>query len=115
MTPFRYTISLRLRHPTMPASTIADALAMAAKASWSVVDQRTDRAGAALIGIQLESYCCFFLAKGSDGKLAQALVKAAAGLERHREFFRSFRETQGRIELYVGWFFGHGRVAPVGR
>jgi hypothetical protein len=92
----------------MAASAIVDALQAKVPQGWLVGDQRTNRDGAALVGLRPETYCSFFLVKGADGKLNLALSEIAASLDCHRQFFRSFRKTQGLIELFVGWFFETG-------
>lgn len=106
MTRYRYTISLRVRHPSLTAQAIRAALSLEPGGAWSVGAPRFTPRGAPLEGHYRESYCWFPIDDGVDG-LPAALADAAERLEPQREALREIRATGGHAEFFVGWFL-HG-------
>lgn len=60
--------------------------------------------GTALGGVRDESYCCFDICVGTDGKLADELQNAVSELTHSREFFSEFRRSGGSAYVYVFWY-----------
>jgi len=103
MNPFRYRISLRLRHPSMRAEVITEALGMRPRFRWNAGDQRSTPQGQPLEGTYPTTYWCSDAVKAMGFDLEERLRVELAGIEPHSDFLALFTSTRGSIEYYVGW------------
>ena len=104
MNPFRYKISLRLRHPEMDPDEISAALKMQPRFKSKAGQPRRTPLGLPLEGTYHESYWSSRCAEGSGFDLADTLESLVQELEAHREFLAGFCATGGSIEYFIGWF-----------
>ena len=107
MNPYRYKISLRIRHPAMDPAEITRAMRLDPWRSWRAGDPRTTPKGRALEGLNRDTYWTARLIEdrwpGKD--LASALDECLNRLAPHRDFFHRVRSQGGSVEFFVGWFF----------
>lgn len=99
----RYRISLRIRHPRLPAAALRAALPLAPGRTWDAGALRTDPSGRPLGGTNADTYATFALSEGT-GWLAEALADAAERMAPHRDLFAAWRAEGGSVEFFVGWF-----------
>jgi hypothetical protein len=104
MSPFKFDVSLRLRHPTMNPEHICAELRLKAKHKWKVGDNRKTPKGQSLKGTYETTYCLFDLQHSKKIGLADFLRKYNLKLYRHKEFLNSIRSTGGSLEYFVGWY-----------
>lgn len=99
-----FTISLRIRHPSMSHEEIVKQLGMVPERAWSVGGARMTPVGEPLDGRYQKTYCTFMLIDRSDGWFTDGICRASSSLKAHRAFFHSIQDTGGSSELYVGVF-----------
>src|ERR1700743_545340 len=102
--PFEFSVSLRVRHPTMDPARISAGLEMTPKYSWKVGDARQTPKGTPLDGNNPDSSCSFEIAKGADGELTECLRVAVSKLETQASFVRELRTTGGSTQLFCFWY-----------
>jgi len=107
MNPYRYKISLRLRHPSLDPAEITSALQRSPFRSWRAGEPRTTPRGTPLEGRNRETYWTAKVVEGGwpDKGLAVAMRELLDQLVPHRDFFDRIRSDGGKVELFVGWFF----------
>src|SRR5450432_3247062 len=101
---FRFTISLRLRHPVLTSAEISAALGMTPKRQARVATRRAVSDDFGGTAGATETYWSSEGRSGEDSQLLQVLEAFIAELEPHAPFLSSFRASGGRVELFVGWF-----------
>jgi hypothetical protein len=106
MNPFKYDVSLRVRHPRMADEEISNALRMEARHHWTVGTPRKTPKGTPLKGTYDSTYCSFRLEHADDTKLSDFLAKCTASLMPHKQFLERICSTGGSIEYFVGWYSG---------
>jgi Domain of unknown function (DUF4279) len=108
MNPYRYKISLRIRHPSIDPIEITCALRLSPSRAWRAGEPRTTPKGNSLEGNFLDSYWTTEVVEGaSPGKaLATALAEVLDHLTPHKDFIRRIWSQGGRVELFIGWFLG---------
>ena len=105
MHPYRYKISLRVVHPSMPYQEISAALGREPRFGWTVGDPKTTPQGHALEGTRDESYWSARLSEGqSKTPIEQTLADCVGPLTRHEAFLARLKEDGGRAELFIGLF-----------
>ena len=104
MNPYRFSLSLRLRHPILPAAAIESALSRRAKVVHSVGEARKTPKGELLEGIYERTYCSFELSSGDDTKLNIEIARWNHELSKYKRFFEEFTHTGGEIEYFLGLF-----------
>ena len=104
MNPFRYKISLRLRHPAMDPDEISAALKMQPHVRWMAGRPRRTPLGQPLEGTYRETCWSSRCAEGSGFDLEDTLESLVQELERHKEFLAGFCATGGSVEYFIGWF-----------
>jgi hypothetical protein len=112
LSAYRYSISLRIRHPRADPKRFSKQLKQSPQHAWKADEPRTTPAGKPLSGVNGETYwCSHSLARGTWPKqsLPAALRAIARKLAPHKPFFRRIRSERGCVELFVGWYFlGNG-------
>jgi len=104
MYPFKYDVSLRIRHPEMKADEICNQLGLNAEHKWTAGASRRTPKGTPLVGVNKSTYCCFLLEHPDGLGLIDFLVICNDKFRCHSDFFRSIRLTGGSIEYFIGWY-----------
>jgi hypothetical protein len=102
---FSYAVSLRVRHPTLDLSVLADKLRLEPAHSWKAGEPRRSQSGSPLGGNHRDSYWSAPLPAQIMGPssmplelfLGQQLVQ----LSRHREFLNQLQSDGGEVSLLV--------------
>jgi Domain of unknown function (DUF4279) len=109
MSAYEFTVSLRIRHPTMDPSRITETLGVNPQHTWRAGDPRRDPGGGELEGMHRDSYWMGRLmddpqlssqSVSVEGMLLQTLVQ----LERSRQLFERIQAEGGVAELHVSLF-----------
>jgi hypothetical protein len=105
---YRYSIILRLWHPSMDPAEMSAALGLSPKWAWRAGERRSTPSGRLLSGLRAESYWVAQLGKGAeaDKRLSAAISEALDNLAPHKTFFERIRLEGGRAEFFIGWYFG---------
>lgn len=118
MSTYHYSLSLRLRHPSMSPPDMSDALGLQPDRSWRAGEPRSTLKGAPLSGVNRESYWTALLGKGAwpPDSLVDAISAALDRLSGRRPFFHQIRSDGRSAEFFIGWFFDgqSGDVLPCG-
>ena len=109
MYPYRFSVSLRLKHPAMDPTAISRQLHQRPTRAWKVGEKRRTPTGTELPGTYRETYWYRKLTREailcSKGKgLESYLQKARSRLHPHARFFRRVRSGGGTAELFIGIF-----------
>ena len=109
MYPYKYAVSLRVRHPKINPENIAKTLGIPPTTSWMVGKPRVDVKGNTSSGINQETYWAADLTKGKsadsrDITLEEYLAKQISRLKKSEKFLKRLRDTGGRIEFFVGLY-----------
>ena len=115
MTDYRYSISLRLRHPSWDPTEATAILGMTPSRSWRAGEARTTPKGRPLTGFRDASYWTAPLTDGDSKQLhlCAAIADAARSLAPHTAFLVEFAESGGKSEFFIGWFFDEGNSGDV--
>jgi hypothetical protein len=105
-THYHFRISLRVRHPSIEPGRITEALGMEPDRCWKAGEPRQTPTGMPLAGSNRDTY---WTARITTGRwplaLNDAIHETLRGLVRHRSFLHEIRAEEGKVELFVGWFF----------
>lgn len=109
MSEYEFTVSLRLRHPTIDPSRITRTLGLEPQHTWKSGDPRRDPAGAALEGVYRESYWMGRLMDEpqlSSTRLSveSVLLQTLTHLRRAHDFLEQLHAEGGVAELYVSLY-----------
>lgn len=115
MTLYKYSISLRTRHPSRPPQEVTAALGIAPRFSWSAGEQRKTPSGQPIGGITNESYWTARVAEGAyPGRdLPTAIAELLDSLSPYQPYLADFVADGGRAELFIGWYFPQGNSGDV--
>ena len=102
--PFRFRLSLRLRHPTLRADDISKSLGVTPNFSWSAGEPRRNPEGRTLGGTRDETYWTWSISTSDSTWLGDAIDANLVEIGAHSGFLRDFVSTGGSIEYFVGWF-----------
>ena len=107
MNNYRYSFSLRLRHPFMAPQDITDALGLQPSRSWRGREPRSMPTGTPLSGVNSDIYWTTKLGEGSwpPTSLPTAIGAALDELSDRRAFLHQIRAEGGQAEFFIGWFF----------
>lgn len=107
MNTYRYSLSLRLRHPSMDLQAMTDALDLQPHHCWRAGEPRSTPKGELLSGVNGESFWTVNLGKGGWPPifLATAISAALDQLSDRRAFLHQLRSEGGSAEFFIGWFF----------
>lgn len=106
MSTYEFTMSLRVRHPTIDPIRITEALGIEPQHSWEVGEQRSDPTGRPLDGAHRDSYWMSSLIEdpplsGGEFSVETLLDQALARFRRSQAFFDELRAGGGAAELDV--------------
>ncbi len=109
MSEYEFTVSLRIRHPTLDPHTITAALGIEPQHAWQVGEPRRDAAGALLGGSHRDSYWMGRLMSepqlSGDGVTVESVIsKTLNHLRRAQPFLKRLSEDGGVAELLVSLF-----------
>ena len=109
MYPYRYVVSLRIRHPMINPDSITKKLRLQPFRKWMAGEQRSTPKGNPLKGINRNTYWTAELHTEkslSSRKIAveDFLSEQLARFKPMRKYFGHIRKTGGRIEFFVGLF-----------
>jgi hypothetical protein len=128
MNPYRFKVSLRIRHPSLNPVEITSALGINPSRSWIAAEPRFTPSGSPLDVINRESYWTAELIAGNseENGLSSAIAAVLDRLSPHAPFLARLNAEGGGAEFFVGWFcdatnFGEvfgphllGRLAALG-
>jgi hypothetical protein len=102
---FSYAVSLRVRHPTLDLSILADQLRLEPAHSWKAGEPRRSQSGALLGGNHRDSYWSAPLPAQMTGPSSMPLElffsQQLVQLGRHRDFLSQLQSDGGEISLLV--------------
>ena len=109
MSEYQFTVSLRIRHPTMDPATITATLGIQPQHTWQAGQPRCDPAGAELGGGHRDSYWMGRLMDepqlSVDGvSVERVIVKTLSHLRRAQSFLEQLNAEGGVAELLVSLY-----------
>ncbi|WP_156963020.1 DUF4279 domain-containing protein [Aerolutibacter daejeonensis] len=102
--PYRFKISLRLRHPQTELSACSSEFGLEPFRQWSSGQERTSPRGKPLAGVWDDSYWTTPLEILSDEDLEDALSRIGQWLEGHASFLSKHLASGGSASLFIGFF-----------
>ncbi len=109
MNDYEFTISLRVRHPTIDPRRITEALALAPQHTWKAGDPRRDPEGGELDGVFRESYWVGRLMdepqlSSRQLSVESVLLEVLSHLRRTQLFLDQLHVEGGTTEVHVSLF-----------
>ena len=109
MSEYEFTVSLRIRHPTIDPSTISATLGIQPQHTWRAGQPRCDAAGAELGGAHHDSYWMGRLMDEpqlSSGTVSveRVILKTLSQLRRTQSFLEQLNAEGGVAELLVSLY-----------
>jgi Domain of unknown function (DUF4279) len=105
-THYHFSISLRVRHPSVAPEKITEALGIEPKHCWKAAEPRRTPTGALLTGFNRDTYWTVEITAGRwPSDLSEAVHDTLRRLVRYRSFLHHLRAEGGTVELFIGWCF----------
>jgi Domain of unknown function (DUF4279) len=109
MSEYEFTVSLRIRHPTIDPATISAELGIQPQHSWRAGEPRCDPAGADLGGAHHDSYWMGRLMdepqlRSDSVSVEQVILKTLSQLRRSQPFLEQLDAEGGVAELLVSLY-----------
>ncbi|HEX5462727.1 MAG TPA: DUF4279 domain-containing protein [Steroidobacteraceae bacterium] len=109
MSEYEFTVSLRIRHPTIDPATISAVLGIQPQHAWRAGEMRCDPSGAELGGAHHDSYWISRLMDepqlSSDGvSVERVILQTLSQLRRSRAFLEQLNAEGGVAELLVSLY-----------
>ncbi|MGA7539795.1 MAG: DUF4279 domain-containing protein [Steroidobacteraceae bacterium] len=109
MSEYEFTVSLRVRHPTIDPATITATLGIQPQHAWQVGEPRCDPAGLELGGAHRDSYWMGRLMEepqlsSNSISVETVILKTLSLLRRVQPFFEQLSADGGVAELHVSLF-----------
>ena len=102
---FGYSVSLRVRHPTLDLGVLADKLRLEPTHTWKAGEPRRSQSGSALGGTHRDSYWSATLPAQMVGPnsmpLELFLNQQVIQMGRHRDFFGELQSDGGAVSLLI--------------
>jgi hypothetical protein len=102
---FSYSVSLRVRHPTLNLGVLTETLRLEPAHSWTAGEPRRSQTGAPLGGQHRDSYWSAALPAQMIGPASMPLEtfvsQQLVQLGRHREFLNGLQANGGEISLLI--------------
>jgi hypothetical protein len=115
MAEYRYSISLRVTHPTMDLDVVTDVLGITPGVIQKIGEPRRTPGGTTLPGHYTGNFWTSRLADDESIKrdLNSALNVAMDAVVAGCSLFGEIAKTGGRTEFFIGWFFDEGNSGDV--
>jgi hypothetical protein len=110
-----FRLSLCVRHPTLPATTIVEIVRRPARVALSVGENRPRPTRDSPVARMTQTFCKFRLVSLTGESLDQAMMRHAAHLQWDAPELYRVTRTGGDAQLYVSWFVGRSdkcAIAP---
>jgi hypothetical protein len=109
MSEYEFTVSLRIRHPSIGPATITETLGIEPQHTWKAGDPRRDPAGGDCAGVYRESYWMGRLMDEpqlSSGQVSveSVLLQTLTQLRRSQSFLEQLSSDGGVAELSISLF-----------
>ena len=108
MSEYEFTVSLRIRHPSIAPSRITEALGIEPQHTWKAGEPRQDPAAGDRSGVYRESYWMGRLMEPqlSSGQLSveSVLLQTITQLRRSQPFLEQLSTDGGAAELFISLF-----------
>ncbi len=109
MSDYRYSVSLRVTHPTIDPDKITESLGIEPFRKWKVGGNRATPIGRPLEGKNKESYWAANMHTekkllSTDMYMEDYLVCLNNKLEKHKDYFLELITSGGCVEYFIGWF-----------
>src|SRR6185312_11893555 len=109
MSEYEFTVSLRIRHPTIDPATISSALGIEPQHTWRAGQPRCDQAGVELGGAHHDSYWMGRLMEApqlsSESLSVEGVIlKTLSQLRRAQSFLKQLHAEGGVAELLVSLY-----------
>lgn len=109
MSEYEFTVSLRIRHPTVDPATITATLGIQPQHTWRAGQARCDPAGAEVGGAHHDSYWMGVLMDGpqlssESNSVEGVILKILTNLRRAQSFLERLNTEGGVAELYVSLY-----------
>src|SRR5438874_2056178 len=101
MHPFRYSVHVRLQHPSMDPDLISSEMGEQPFRKWQAGKRKTNPRGDLIGGVNRHTYWCSHGIRGEGHDLIETLESELLKLENKKEFLVDFNSTGGKIILYV--------------
>ena len=95
------SMSVRLRHPSMPPDVITSSMGVEPVAAHPVGGQRISPSGRELGGQYAETYWAYKIGDRADSDLGDAIAAANAWMQHRSAFVTDFVRSGGAVEYYV--------------
>ncbi|WP_349984703.1 hypothetical protein ABRP17_010470 [Stenotrophomonas sp. WHRI 8082] len=100
----KFSVSLRIWHPTSAADTLTKMLNLNPSVAHSVGLARTTPLGKSLAGFYKSTYCSFSMVESTPGSFTDALEMLLGNLKPNEDNFKKIVTEGGRSEIFVGVF-----------
>ena len=109
MSEYEFTVSLRIRHPTIDPATISATLGIRPQHTWRAGEPRCDSAGAELGGAHHDSYWMGRLMdepqlSSNSVSVERVILKTLSQLRRAQSFLEQLNAEGGVAELLVSLY-----------
>ena len=109
MNPYKYSVSLRFRHPEIDPMIISKNIGIKPSRSWKAGESRTTPQGEELGGTNKETYWTGPLHSGKSVYsrkivLEDFLLKTIDELEHKNKFIKKLLRSGGEVEFFIGIF-----------
>ena len=109
MSEYEFTVSLRIRHPTIDPAVITDAVGIESQHSWRAGQRRCNAAGGEIGGTHHDSYwmgrlMAEPLLSCSDVSVEKVIEKTLNQMRRAQEFFVRLDDEGGVAELLISLY-----------
>ena len=107
---YRYKLTLRISHPSLPPEQITAALRLEPDRSWTVGSPRKTPKGSPLPGEYKNCFWSHSFDTPADGEFEAFALSVLNSLSTHADTFREVADTGGHAEFFVGIFMETSNV-----
>ena len=107
---YRYKVSLRISHPSLPPEQITAILGLEPSRSWTAGQTRRTPKGSPLPGEYKDCYWSHSFDTPMDGELEAFALGVLSNLAIHADTFRGAADSGGKTELFIGLFMETSNV-----
>jgi hypothetical protein len=115
MAEYRYSISIRISHPSLDLAHVSNALILEPNAIWKAGEPRTTPKGSPLPGInKINFWTARLIDDVSEHRsLGDAISDALNMTAKASSLLMDIATSGGEVEFFVGWFFDNGNSGDV--